>query len=285
MIAKFPVVSGIPSMVKAGHECSACRGNRLIQLLLSTTCADCLEEILSKLEALNASEFGSKTFQNIFGLRGGHQVIKVNPISLNSRRGSSAAHASARPSVLSGVNHTEPLRLLSFPSIYHPAFLAAVLPVTTFTPPQLSKSPRAGELESTSTNCGYSSSGRPVASDGWPQYVGFFAEQDYKIEFGPGDYRKGESMGQRRGDVNDRNAISDVHIFLRTHVMPSNEDPFHEFEDGWGIRFMVNDQIGRNQVKTIEDEEIADRPDENSPFTYHDDIDPAEVAGFSIRQT
>jgi hypothetical protein len=38
-------------------------------------------------------------------------------------------------------------------------------------------------------------------------------------------------------------------------------------------------------VKTIEDDEIADRPDEDSPFTYHDDIGPAEMSGFSVRQT
>lgn len=84
--------------------------------------------------------------------------------------------------------------------------------------------------------------------------------------------------------VNDRKAISDVRIFLRTHVMPSNDDPFHEFEDGWGIRFTVNDQIGQSQLRTIEDDEIADMPDENSPFTYQDDIDPAEMARFSIRR-
>ena len=100
-----------------------------------------------------------------------------------------------------------------------------------------------------------------------------------------GDLGKGNRLTQRRGDTNDRKAISDVRIFLRTHVMPSNEDPFHEFEDGWGIKFTVNDQIGRRQVKTIEDDEIADRPDGNSPFTYQDDIDPAEMAGFSIRRT
>lgn len=100
-----------------------------------------------------------------------------------------------------------------------------------------------------------------------------------------GDLGKGNRLTQRRGDVNDRKAISDVRIFLRTHVMPSNEDPFHEFEDGWGIRFTVNDQIGRSQVKTIEEDEIADNSDENSPFTYQDDIDPAEMAGFSVRQT
>jgi hypothetical protein len=100
-----------------------------------------------------------------------------------------------------------------------------------------------------------------------------------------GDLGRGNRLTQRRGDTNDRKAISDVRIFLRTHVMPSNEDPFHEFEDGWGIRFTVNDQIGRSQVKTIEDDEIADRPDEDSPFSYHDDIDPAEMAGFSVRQT
>jgi hypothetical protein len=100
-----------------------------------------------------------------------------------------------------------------------------------------------------------------------------------------GDLGKGNRLTQRRGDVNDRKAISDVRIFLRTHVMPLNDDPFHEFEDGWGIRFTVNDQIGRSQVKTIEEDEIADRTDENSPFTYQDDIDPLEMAGFSIRRT
>jgi hypothetical protein len=47
-----------------------------------------------------------------------------------------------------------------------------------------------------------------------------------------GDLGKGNRLTQRRGDVNDRKAISDVRIFLKTHVMPSNEDPFHEFEDG-----------------------------------------------------
>ncbi len=67
--------------------------------------------------------------------------------------------------------------------------------------------------------------------------------------------------------------------------MPLSEDPFREFEDGWGIKFTVNDQIGRRQVKTIEDEEYADLSDEDSPFTYNDDIDPAEMAGFSIRST
>jgi hypothetical protein len=87
------------------------------------------------------------------------------------------------------------------------------------------------------------------------------------------------------GDVNDRKAISDVHNFLGTHAMPSNEDSFHEFEDGWGIRFTVNDQISRRQVRTIEEDEVADRPDENSPFIYHDDIDPVEMAEFSLRRT
>jgi hypothetical protein len=87
------------------------------------------------------------------------------------------------------------------------------------------------------------------------------------------------------GDVNDRKAISDVHNFLGTHAMPSNEDSFHEVEDGWGIKFIVNDQIGRSQVRTIEDDEIDDGTDENSPFTYQDDIDPVEMAGFSIRHT
>ena len=100
-----------------------------------------------------------------------------------------------------------------------------------------------------------------------------------------GDLGRGNRLTQRRGDTNDRKAISDVRIFLRAHVMPSNEDPLHEFEDGWGIKFTVNDQIGRSQVRTIEEDEIADRPDEDSPFTYQDDMDPAEIAGFSVRQT
>jgi hypothetical protein len=45
------------------------------------------------------------------------------------------------------------------------------------------------------------------------------------------------------------------------------------------------DQIGRRQVKTIEDNDITDSSYENSPFTYQDDIDPVEMAGFSIRKT
>jgi hypothetical protein len=100
-----------------------------------------------------------------------------------------------------------------------------------------------------------------------------------------GDLGMGKRLTQSRRDVNDRKAISDVRIFLKTCVMPLSDDPFHEFEDGWGIKFTVNDKIGRRQVKTIEDDEIADRPDEDSPFTYHDDIDPAEMVGFSVRRT
>ena len=45
------------------------------------------------------------------------------------------------------------------------------------------------------------------------------------------------------------------------------------------------DQIGRRQMKTIEDNEIADSSYENSPFTYQDDIYPVEMVGFSIRRT
>jgi len=100
-----------------------------------------------------------------------------------------------------------------------------------------------------------------------------------------GDLGMGKRMTQRRSDVNDRRAISDVRRFLKTYVIPLAEDPFHEFEDGWGIKFTVNDKIGRRQVKTIEEEEFADVSDEDSPFTYHNDIDPAEMAGFSIRRT
>jgi hypothetical protein len=85
--------------------------------------------------------------------------------------------------------------------------------------------------------------------------------------------------------VNDRKAISDVRIFLKSYVMPLSDDPFREFKDGWGIKFTVNDQIGRSQVKTIEDDEIADERNDDSPFTYQDDIDPVEMAGFSIRRT
>ncbi len=120
--------------------------------------------------------------------------------------------------------------------------------------------------------------------------MGFFYRKS--VNFGPfrvnlSKSGVGYSVGGRGflGDTIDRKAIFDVRIFLKTHVMPSNEDPFHEFEDGWGIRFTVNDQIGRRQVKTIEDDEIADRPDENSPFIYQDSIDPSEIAVFSIRHT
>jgi len=96
-----------------------------------------------------------------------------------------------------------------------------------------------------------------------------------------GDLGKGNRLTQRRGDVNDPKAISDVRVFLRTHVMPLNEDPFHEFEDGWRIKFTVNDQIGRRHVRTIEEKELADLSDKDSPFNYQDDIDPVEMAGFS----
>ena len=100
-----------------------------------------------------------------------------------------------------------------------------------------------------------------------------------------GDRGLGKRLTQRRSDVNDRRAISDVRRFLKTYVMPLAEDPFHEFEDGWGIKFTVNDRIGRRQVTMMEEEEIADSSNENSPFTYQDDIDPEEMAGFSIRCT
>jgi len=111
-----------------------------------------------------------------------------------------------------------------------------------------------------------------------------WSDMNFRLQHGRHPTRLNR-LTQRRGDTNDRKAISDVRIFLRNHVMPLNEDPFHECEDGWGFNFTVNDQIGRRQVKTIEEDEIADNSDENSPFTYQDDIDPVGVAGFSIRLT
>lgn len=121
-----------------------------------------------------------------------------------------------------------------------------------------------------------------------------WAEMEIKLRHGRhptrilqilGDLGMGKRLTQRRSDTNDRKAISDVRIFLKTYVMPLDEDPFHEFEDGWGIRFSVNDKIGRRQVKTIEEEEkFTSMADEDSPFTYHDDIDPTEMAGFSHRK-
>jgi hypothetical protein len=51
------------------------------------------------------------------------------------------------------------------------------------------------------------------------------------------------------------------------------------------MRFTVNDQIGRRQVKTIEDEEMDIDNNNDSPFIYQDDIDPSEIVGFSIRRT
>ena len=50
------------------------------------------------------------------------------------------------------------------------------------------------------------------------------------------------------------------------------------------MRFTVNDQIGRRQVKTIEDDEMDMDNNNDSPFIYQDDIDPSEIAGFSIRR-
>ena len=100
-----------------------------------------------------------------------------------------------------------------------------------------------------------------------------------------GDLGMGKRLTQRRSDVNDRRAISDVRKFLKTYVMPMADDPFHEFKDSWGIEFTVNDRIGRRQVASMEEDEVADSPDEDSPFTYQDDIDPEEIAAFSIRRT
>jgi hypothetical protein len=60
-----------------------------------------------------------------------------------------------------------------------------------------------------------------------------------------GDLGRDNRLTQRRGNVNDRKAISDVRKFLKSNVMPLSDDPFHEFEDGWGGKFNVNDQIGR----------------------------------------
>ena len=99
-----------------------------------------------------------------------------------------------------------------------------------------------------------------------------------------GDLGRGKRLSQRRSDVNDRKAISDVRIFLKSYVMPLSDDPFHEFEDGWGIKFNVNDQIGRSQVKNIEDEEFADELNNDSPFTYNNNIDALEMTGFSVRK-
>jgi hypothetical protein len=100
-----------------------------------------------------------------------------------------------------------------------------------------------------------------------------------------GDLGRGNRLSQRRSDVSHRKAISDVRIFLKSQVIPLSDDPFHEFEDGWGIKFTVNDKIGRRQVKTIEDEEFAIESNDDSPFTSNNDIDPFEMAGFSIHRT
>lgn len=51
------------------------------------------------------------------------------------------------------------------------------------------------------------------------------------------------------------------------------------------MRFTVNDKIGRSQVKTIEEDEIAKESNEDSPFTHEDNIDLVEMVGFSFRQT
>jgi hypothetical protein len=51
------------------------------------------------------------------------------------------------------------------------------------------------------------------------------------------------------------------------------------------MRFTVNEKIGRSQVKTIEDDGIADRIDGETPFNYRDAIDEVEMTVFSIRRT
>lgn len=51
------------------------------------------------------------------------------------------------------------------------------------------------------------------------------------------------------------------------------------------MRFTVNDKIGRSQVKTIEEDEIAKESNEDSPFTHEDNIDLVGMVGFSFRQT
>jgi hypothetical protein len=43
------------------------------------------------------------------------------------------------------------------------------------------------------------------------------------------------------------------------------------------MRFTVNDKIGRSQVKTIEDDGIADRIDEETPFNFPDARDAVEI--------
>ena len=100
-----------------------------------------------------------------------------------------------------------------------------------------------------------------------------------------GDLGRGNRMTQRRGDVNDRKAISDVRRFLRSYVMHLSDDPFHEFKDGWGIKFNVNDRIGRSQVKTIEDEEMDIDNNNYSPFTYNNYTDLSDLTSFSYHQT
>lgn len=61
---------------------------------------------------------------------------------------------------------------------------------------------------------------------------------------------RGNRLTQRHSDMNDRNPIPDVRKFLKSYVMPLSDDPFHEYEDGWSIKFTVNDKISRKQVAT-----------------------------------
>ena len=51
------------------------------------------------------------------------------------------------------------------------------------------------------------------------------------------------------------------------------------------IRFTVNDRIGRRQVKNIEDEEFADELNNDSPFTYNNDIEAFDMVRFSVHRT
>lgn len=86
----------------------------------------------------------------------------------------------------------------------------------------------------------------------------------------------------RSSEAGVRKAISDVRCFLKSQAIPLSDAPFQEFKDGWGIKPTVKDQIGRRQVKTIEDEEYADESHGDSLFTSNHDIFSFEKAGFSM---
>lgn len=58
-----------------------------------------------------------------------------------------------------------------------------------------------------------------------------------------------------------------------------------KFRVNSAMRCTANDRMARCQVYAIEEGVITNRPDDDSPFTYHAAIDPHEIDAFWARRT